>query len=160
MMDLEALFQFDEAVIDKTAVLKQIEQNMKEHQLDTAVQFPQFAVATLAYTDDSRFSRSLYHYLADLNDKYDQVWLDAPPPPSGSLVAQVVAQLKRPLQQLAIYTSNQSAQKQMAVNDDLRRILVALVQQLEQPHPQIEALQAEVERLKKRVAELEAKQNE
>jgi len=158
-MDLEEIVKVDETAVDKTALLQQLVQNLQTHDADTQVSFPTFELAELPSPENARFSPELYQRLARLHAQYDQLVIESNPIPAPAWGERLLAAVKRPFHQLAVFYVNKLRIQQTAVNDDLRRILHLLLTELEQPDPRIAALEAEITRLQARLAALEGNED-
>lgn len=132
-MKLDELIQLDEARIDKTAVLQQIEQNLATRQFTSPDSFPTFQLDLDSLPQDGTLSTALLQKLAQLNDKSSQLWLDPQLPPACTLPQRLINWVKRPFHQLVIFYVNKLGQQQNEINDQMRQIITLLIAEMNQP---------------------------
>ncbi len=157
-MKPDEVIQFGEIGVDKAAINRQLTENLQRHQI-AIPDFPDYILPDLHRDENARFPPELYDLLTRLNEAYDQIDVEITPTGTGPWRGRLIETLKQPFQQLVIFYVNKLAAKQTAVNDNLRRMLHLLITQMENPHPRLAELEAEIRRLRARVSELEKKQN-
>lgn len=158
-MKPDKIIQFEESKVDKTDVYRQLAENLQRHQI-VMPNFPDYVLPELRGGADARFSPELYDLLACLNESYNQTGAAEDSVAADSWRGRLVEALKRPFRQLVVFYVNQSAAKQAAVNDDLRRALSLLAAQMENPHPRLAELERDIRELRARVKELEKERDE
>jgi len=155
--EIASIIQIDDPEIDVQTIMARIREGLIEHALDEGIEFPTFAIARARRGDAARFSEDLYYQLEQANLNYDQAWVELSLIESQMpLLGTFVNRLKRELHRLVVYYVNMLGERQVTMNDALVRVLNQLVESLETPDPQIEALQRRVAELEARLEQLEA----
>ncbi len=132
-MNLDEIIQLDESRIDKTAVLRQIEQKLALHQLDDTVKFPTFQPELPMLHENGSVSAELVQRLARLNAQASQLWLDPQLPPATTATGRLANWFKRPFHQLVVFYVNKLGQQQNEINDQMRQLIGQLIAELNQP---------------------------
>ncbi len=146
------VFQIDDPQIDALEIARRVKANLRVHDLDENLQFPEFTITPPQFEDDKHLPPPLYHDLEQAASTYGQVGVQLQPLASR---LPLLARLKHAFHRLVVYYVNLLGERQIIVNGALLRALNQVVTRLNRSQAEVVALRREVAELRARLEQLE-----
>ncbi len=145
------VFELEKTAVNSTILAQQISTNLQVRSLKLPTDWPSFAL-TIDIPPTPSAAHHLRTAIAEAVKAYDQIWLELAIPASDN---SLMARLKRPFHQLALFYVNRLGQKQIVFNDRLLRAVNSLANLDEEKSREIQVLRAQVAELQQRIQGLE-----